>query len=58
MKKFAIALSLAACLALSATAADIPRKAPENLLVLPPGKAAKLADYKGKVVIVAYILTT
>lgn len=57
MKKFAIlsaVLSLAACV----FAAEVPRKAPELTIALPTGGQVKLSDYHGKVVALAFILTT
>lgn len=49
--------ALLACATL-AFAADLPRQAPDLTIPLPGGKTAKLSEYKGKVVIVAFILTT
>jgi cytochrome oxidase Cu insertion factor (SCO1/SenC/PrrC family) len=50
----ALAASLASCLA----AAEIPRPAPDLTIPLPDGKQVKLSDYRGDVVIVAFILST
>jgi len=50
--------ALAACLGVSAVGAEIPRPAPDLTIPLPGGKQVKLADYRGKVLIVAFILTT
>jgi hypothetical protein len=43
---------------ISAWAADLPRKAPELAIVQPGGKQILLSQYRGKVVVVAFILTT
>ena len=51
-------LALAALAALSITAADLPRPAPEFTVQMPGGKNSKLSDYKGKVVVVEILLTT
>jgi len=39
-------------------AADIPRPAPDFLVPLPDGSLKKLADYRGKVLCLTFILTT
>ena len=49
----ALALALAAALA-----ADVPRKSPEFAVLLPDGSQARVSDYKGKVLCLAFILTT
>src|SRR6185436_11572748 len=41
-----------------ASAADLPRKAPELAISMPAGKPVLLSEYKGKVVAVCFILTT
>jgi peroxiredoxin len=48
----------AAALLGSAFAADIPRKAPEFSVRLPDGKQASVSSYRGKVLCMAFILTT
>jgi hypothetical protein len=58
MKKLLLLSTLAACLAVSAVGAEIPRPAPDLTIPLPGGKQVKLTDYSGKVLIVAFILTT
>ena len=58
MKKHSFLPAALTLLAVSALAADLPRKAPELAIPLPDGKQAKLSDYRGKVVAVAFILTT
>jgi hypothetical protein len=58
MKKLLLLSALAACLGVSAVGAEIPRPAPDLTIPLPGGKQVKLADYRGKVLIVAFILTT
>ncbi len=58
MKKIVSVLTLIACLSVAAFAAEIPRKAADLVIPLPDGKQARLSDYHGKVVIVAFILTT
>lgn len=52
------ALLLAALAALTIVAADIPRPAPEFLVRTTNNKDFKLSDYKGKVVVVEFLLTT
>ena len=37
---------------------EIPRPAPPFSVQLPTGKSASLADYKGKVILLAGLLTT
>jgi hypothetical protein len=54
MKTLLLFGALAACLA----AAEIPRPAPDITVALPGGKQVKVSDYKGDVVVVAFILTT
>ena len=49
---------LAAAAAFSLMAADVPRPAPEFSVAMTNGKAIKLSDYKGKVVVVEFLLTT
>jgi len=39
-------------------AADIPRQAPEFAVQLPDGKQALVSSYRGKVLCLAFILTT
>lgn len=39
-------------------AADVPRKAPEFAIKLPDGKPALVSSYRGKVLCLAFILTT
>jgi hypothetical protein len=48
----------AATLLGAAFAADVPRKAPEMGVQLPGGKQALVSSYKGKVLCLAFILTT
>jgi peroxiredoxin len=50
---FALALAFA-----TLQAAELPRKAPEFTINLPGGKQAAVSAYKGKVVAMAFILTT
>ena len=45
-------------LSLSAQAATIPRKAPPFAIQMNDGKQVQLGTYKGKVVVLAFILTT
>lgn len=54
---FACAFLLFAC-ALSATAADLPRKAPDFAVQLGPDKYTWLSEYEGKTIVLAFILTT
>lgn len=42
----------------TAWAAEIPRPSPDFLVSLPDGNLKKLADYRGKVLCLVYILTT
>jgi hypothetical protein len=42
----------------AAFAADVPRQAPEFAVHLPDGKQALVSSYKGKVLCLAFILTT
>ena len=58
MSKLALALFLAATLTLAAATPGIPRNAPELAVPLPGGKSTKVSDYRGKVLILAFILTT
>jgi hypothetical protein len=51
-------LSALALLAGSVFAADVPRKAPELGVKLPDGKQALVSSYRGKVLCLAFILTT
>jgi len=44
--------------ALTAFGAEVPRLAPDFLIPLPDGKTVKTADYKGKVVVLEFLLTT
>lgn len=50
--------ALAALAALSLVAADVPRPAPDFTVKMPNGKDVKLSDYKGKVVVLEFLLTT
>lgn len=45
------------CLALLASAAEVPRRSPEVAINLPGGKQLLLSQYRGKAVILAFILT-
>jgi len=49
---------LAALLSLTSAAQELPRKAGQVAITLPDGKSVNLADYHGKVVCLAFILTT
>jgi len=53
--KILLALAL---LAGSAFAAQIPRKSPEFVIQLPDGKQLLVSSYRGKVLCLAFILTT
>ena len=44
--------------ALAATGGDIPRPAPDFPIPMPDGRILRPADYKGKVVVVEFLLTT
>jgi hypothetical protein len=52
------AIALAVGFALMAAGADVPRPATDIGITLPDGKALNLADYRGKVVCLTFILTT
>ncbi len=49
---------LLAAAALLATGAQLPRKAPDFSINMNGGKTVRLSDYKGKAVVLAFILTT
>jgi len=51
-------LLLAALAAFSLAAADVPRPAPDFTVRMADGKDFKLSDYKGKVVVLEFLLTT
>ncbi len=57
MKKLAMFLVLLS-LAAWGHAAEVPRKAPELTIPLPTGGQVKLSEFHGKVVVLAFILTT
>ena len=50
-------LALLSIAAVVAQAADLPRPAPDFAINLAPGKAIRLSQYKGKTVVLAFILT-
>jgi peroxiredoxin len=52
------ALALSALLSLPATAQTLPRKSLELQMQAPGGKTVELSQYKGKPVVLAFILTT
>jgi hypothetical protein len=52
------AVALLALAAGAVFAADIPRPAPDLLVPLPDGNLKKVADYRGKVLCLTFILTT
>ena len=59
MKTIALLFALSASVfGTGAHGADLPRKAPELTIPLPDGGSVKLSDHHGKVVVVAFILTT
>ena len=51
-------LSLALCLALTSTAAQVPRHSPEFAINMTDGRQVLLSQYRGKVVALIFILTT
>jgi len=60
-RAFGVAIAvacLATCLASTGAAADLPRKAPPLTIGLPEGGKLALDSYKGKAVLLAFILTT
>ncbi len=58
--KFTMRSKILTTLALlgAAFAADVPRKAPEYAIKLADGKQALVSSYRGKVLCLAFILTT
>ncbi len=59
MKKIALLLALLAVVCgAGAYGAELPRKAPELTIPLPDGRSVKIGDQHGKVVVVAFIVTT
>jgi len=54
MKKIALLFSIAASL----LAADIPRPAPDITIPAVGGKVLKSSDYRGKVLVALFVLTT
>ncbi len=57
MKIIALLAVLTVCGA-TAFAAELPRKAPELTVPLFGASSVKISDYHGKVVVLAFILTT
>ena len=51
-------LALALLVTVFATAAEVPRKAPDVDITMPDGSKLNLEQYRGKVVCLAFILTT
>ena len=51
-------LAALAMLACSAFAAEVPRKSPEFAIILADGKQVLVSSYRGKVLCLAFILTT
>jgi peroxiredoxin len=58
MKAILRAAASAALLVCALPAADIPRPAPDFPIPIPGGKTLKTSEFKGKVVIVEFLLTT
>ncbi|HUP04364.1 MAG TPA: TlpA disulfide reductase family protein [Bryobacteraceae bacterium] len=58
VRKLAACAALLIALAASLAAANIPRKAPSFTIALTDGKQVSLAQFQGKVVALAFILTT
>ena len=58
MKCLGFAAALLTLAPLFSFAAEIPRKAPELEINLPDGKKLNVSDFRGKVVCLAFILTT
>ena len=52
------AILVAACCALMSAGAELPRKAADIDITLPDGQKVSLEQYRGKVVCLAFILTT
>ena len=57
MKKAALFAAAALVSLAPALAQNLPRQAPEQIIHFLDGKTAKVSDYTGKVVLVAFILT-
>ena len=57
MKKTALFATVALISLAPAFAQNLPRQAPEQIIHFSYGKTAKVSDYLGKVVLVAFILT-
>jgi len=53
-----VAIALAFALASAVVAVDLPRKSPDFTIQMPAGKPIVLSQYKGKAVVLAFILTT
>ncbi len=58
MKRLLLLGALATCLTGLLAGAEIPRPAPDVTIGLPGGKQLKVSDYRGKVVVLTFILTT
>jgi cytochrome oxidase Cu insertion factor (SCO1/SenC/PrrC family) len=55
VRQFLVALVIGA---VSLTGAEIPRQAPEYAFALPSGQQELLSKYKGKVIVLEFLLTT
>lgn len=58
MKKAALIATAALISLAPAFAQNLPRQAPEQIIHFPGGKIASVSDFKGKVVLVAFIITS
>ena len=58
MKCPGFAAALLTLAPLFCSAAEVPRKAPELEINLPDGKKINVSDFRGKVLCLAFILTT
>src|SRR5947208_11157387 len=57
MRRVRLIAAIALCVFV-ANAAEIPRPAPDLTINVPKGKPIRLSDYRGKTVLLAFILTT
>ncbi|MBI3679266.1 MAG: hypothetical protein HY235_02575 [Acidobacteria bacterium] len=58
MRESIFTAALAAAFAQACWSADAVRPAPDYTVMLPGGREVKLGDYRGKVLSLAFILTT
>lgn len=58
MTRRTAAFAIASALGTELRAANVPRPAPDFSVRLPGGRVAKVSDFKGKVLVLGFILTT